>query len=853
MPAKMFKNASKVFLTAIPSCKKRHLKLEQNLPVLFQSNLLSINHLPLVSPRVQKGLCVFSAVSTVIDRAMGIAGLPQPAVNHIRAEQIRAIVRLTPIMMTGNICSAIIMLLATWGEKSWWLAFSLSLCLLPMAAIGLRAWWKCRYSPPRRFASARAASRAALHAAMLGGIWGLMVVGTYTDGSLIQQMVVAAVIAAIGTAGAFTLAPMPQAAAGFLIPIILGSTAALTAIGGRAEAMLAALGVLYISVIGVACVAHARIFAAHLRSELEAVEQRSVIGMLLKSFEDNASDCLWQLDAQGHFTHVSERMSAILGLEQNTLEGKDAAGVLLQLNFCPIKAGALRKAFTSRRPFRDLEAAVGDARSPRWWQLTGEPIFDDLGNFGGFRGVCSDITATKHAEQRLAYLAHHDSLTGTYNRVRFNELLAEKSIRAERNGQGFALAYLDLDGFKSVNDTFGHPTGDQLLIYVVKRLHLCLPAESFLARLGGDEFALLTGETDRDALSSLAAQVIDTLSQPYTIDGHSISISASIGLIGAGDVLEGPEAALRKADLALYHAKEAGRGTFSFYTAEMDSQLHETLALEADLALAIPRGQLELHFQPFVKTETGSIAGFEALVRWRHPERGLIPPMLFIPIAEKSHLIRQIGLWVLNEACRAASLWPKHLTVAVNLSARQFSGASLVEDIRAALRRNHLPATQLELEITESVLIERPEAVIETLKQLKSLGIRISLDDFGTGYSSLSYLWQFPFDKIKIDGSFVSAISRDESARHILTTIRSLADTMGLSVTAERVETTEELDFLRQIRCDFVQGYYFSMPMPEAELAVHLATALSTGLSEVRHRQQRRRNARAGGSKTCAA
>lgn len=785
---------------------------------------------------------------------MGIAGLPQPALNHIRAEQIRAIVRLTPIMMAGNICSAIIILLATWGEKSWWLAFALSLCLLPMAGIGLRAWWKTRFAPPRRYASDRAASRAALHAAMLGGIWGVMVVGTYTDGTLIQQMIVAAVVAAIGTAGAFTLAPMPQAAAGFLFPIILGSTAALTAIGGRAEAMLAALGVLYISVVGVACVAHARIFAAHLRSELEAVEQRSVIGMLLKSFEDNASDCLWQLDPQGRFSHVSERMAAIMGLDPGTIEGKDAGAVLHRLNFCPVKASMLRKAFTARRPFRDLEAAIGDARSPHWWRLTGEPIFDDFGQFGGFRGVCSDVTATKHAEQRLAYLAHHDSLTGTFNRVRFNELLTEKSIRAERQGHGFALAYLDLDGFKAVNDTFGHPAGDQLLIYVVKRLNLCLPAESFLARLGGDEFAILTDESDTGALSSLAARVIDTLSQPYTIDGHIISVSASIGLIGSSDVAEEPEAIFRKADLALYHAKEAGRGTFSFYTADMDSQLHETLALEADLALAIPRGQLELHFQPFVKADTGRIAGFEALVRWRHPERGLIPPMMFIPIAEKSHLIRQIGLWVLNEACRVASLWPKHLTVAVNLSARQFSGATLIEDIRAALAQSQLPANQLELEITESVLIERPEAVIETLKALKSQGIHISLDDFGTGYSSLSYLWQFPFDKIKIDGSFVSAISRDESARHILTTIRSLADTMGLSVTAERVETVEELEFLRQIRCDYVQGYYFSKPIPDAELPALLARALSAELSSPPPRRNKRgADAATGNGKTCAA
>jgi diguanylate cyclase (GGDEF)-like protein/PAS domain S-box-containing protein len=784
---------------------------------------------------------------------MGIAGLQPAVIGHIRAEQIRAIVRLTPVMMLGTLGSALAVLAMAWGRDIRLVVLGLCLGLAAVAGLELRGWWHGRSAPPRHAASPRAIGAATRHALLLGLLWGGVTALTYPGAAPAEQMVMAAVIAVIGTAGGFALAPMPQAAAGFLLPLVVGAAMALALAGGRAEAFLAVLGGLNIAVIGVACIAHARIFVAHLRARIEAVEQRSVVSMLLKSFEENAQDCLWQLDARGRFTHVSERMAAMLGLDRGALDGKGAADILRRLNFCPVKTGALRKAFRARRPFRDIEAAMGDARSPHWWRLTGEPLHDDLGRFMGFRGVCSDVTAAKQAEQRMAYLAHHDSLTGTYNRVRFGALLAGKCLSARQHGEAFALAYLDLDGFKGVNDTFGHPVGDQLLIDVVKRLQGLLPAEAVLARLGGDEFAVLTGDVDRAALETLATRLIETLSQPYPLAGHTIHVGASVGLVAAEDMPESPEAALRKADLALYHAREAGQGTFAFYSAGMDSQLHETLMLEADLALAIPRGQLEVHFQPFVQADTGRIAGFEALVRWHHPERGLVPPMMFIPIAEKSLLIRQIGLWVLNEACRAASLWPKNLTVAVNLSARQFSGPNFTSDIRAALTTSGLAPEQLELEITESVLIEQPEAVIETLKELKSLGIHISLDDFGTGYSSLSYLWRFPFDKIKIDGSFVSAISRDESARHILTTIRSLADTMGLSVTAERVETAEELDFLRRIRCDYVQGYYFSKPLPEAELSASLMRALEADLAGATQKSSRRRNPPAPRNKACVA
>ena len=770
---------------------------------------------------------MFSKISATTDRIIGIAELPAPLIGHIRAEQIRAIIRLTPMMMAANIIGALMVVYAAWNSPNRPYVILLTLVLMLIAGIGLQAWKRARREPPRRHASKSAVFRATRHAALLSTIWGAIAFLSYIDGSSTQKLIVATVIVGFATAGAFSLAPMPQAALAFLVPVILSSFMSLLTSGKTSEMLLAGLGLVYAGLIMFTCISHARLFAAHLRSEHDAREQQSVIGMLLKSFEENASDWLWQLDANGRFVHVSDRFQGVFG---GRFENLEAVSALALVRFYQNAGAGYREmlaAFRERKAFRDIKIPVRRAETIHWWKLSGEPAFDDIGQFTGFRGVCSDVTDARVAATRVSYLAHHDSLTGALNRSRFGEILTKRIAHKNEKHASFALAYLDLDGFKAVNDSISHQAGDQVLIEVVRRLQSNLPENSTLARLGGDEFAILIDDNlDHARLEALAGELIAAISRPYAFDGHIVSVGASIGLALALPGFINPETMLHNADLALHHAKQSGRGSCRFYSPEMEHELGEIRAIEADLALAISRRQLEVHFQPFVMGKNATIAGFEALLRWRHPERGLVPPLKFIPLAEKSGLITEIGLWVLQEACRVASTWPEHLTLAVNLSSRQFASNSIVEDIRTTLATSGLAADRLELEITESVLIERPEAVIKILKQLKALGVRIAMDDFGTGYSSLSYLWRFPFDKIKIDGSFVAAISHDAGARHILTTISSLAKTMGLSVTAERIETAEEHAFLSSIGCDYLQGFHFFKPLCEADIALCLMQEL---------------------------
>jgi diguanylate cyclase (GGDEF)-like protein/PAS domain S-box-containing protein len=770
------------------------------------------------------GETVFTAISTYADKTIGLMGHRQELVERMRSDQVASIVRLTPVMTIGNLtCTLTVVVTLYLGQPGisiilWGLVSTV------LALMGLRAWLARRGRTIRRRGSPRLFRSAVLNAFILGSVWGALPLLAYSGADAYQKLVVATVVAGFLSAGGFALSPLPQAALAFLTPITIGSALALMQSPSPAEWMLASMQVVYTCVIVVASLAHARVFIANLVSEFEAVEQKQVVGMLLKSFEDNASDWLWQIDARGRFARVSPRFSQVTGL---ALERLDGACALALLRMVAGRSTAFLEAYLSIKgevPFRDVEIRLDRNGETQWWKITGEPIYDDFGLFAGFHGVCSDITEAKIAASRVAYLAHHDSLTGALNRARFNEELTEAIIDYEFNNTAFSLFYLDLDRFKAVNDTMGHQVGDALLIDVVKRMDALLPSGCLLARLGGDEFCvLIEGDCSQERLGDLASQIIEAICTPFAIEDKIAKVGTSIGIALASDGAGTAEMLHHQADLALYAAKQAGRGTFRFFVEEMDNAVRAERELEADLVHAVTRGEIELHFQPIVASSDGNIAGFEALARWRHPTKGMVPPLHFIPIAEKKGLIGEIGLFVLNEACRVAASWPNHLTVSVNLSSRQFATNTVAKDVRAALEKSGLRPCQLELELTESILIEQPGVVIETLNEVKEMGVKIALDDFGTGYSSLSYLWRFPFDKIKIDGSFVAAINRDAGARHILSSMGALARNLGFKLTAERVETAEEVAFLQGIECDFLQGYFFSKPLQESDLAPCLA------------------------------
>ena len=430
-----------------------------------------------------------------------------------------------------------------------------------------------------------------------------------------------------------------------------------------------------------------------------------------------------------------------------------------------------------------------------------------------------DVTERKQAEARIAYMAHHDALTDLPNRVLFHEQLNELLARVRRHSESLAVYCLDLDHFKGVNDTLGHPMGDALLQAVAQRLRKCLRDSDLVARLGGDEFAVVQYPLGSpNEASTLAGLLIETVSKPYQVHGHEFVIGASIGIaLAPGDGHEA-DGLLRNADIALYRARAEGRGTAHFFEPEMDRRIQARRMLELDLRKAFANGEFELFYQPLISLSTNAINGFEALLRWRHPERGLVAPGEFIPLAEEIGLIAPLGEWVLRTACTEAMRWPGELKVAVNLSPAQFRSRGVVNAVLTALAYSRLPADRLELEITKSVLLGETDANLATLHQLREIGVRISMDDFGTGYSSLSYLRCFPFDKIKIDRSFVRELSERPDCVAIIRAVAGLGSSLGIATTAEGIETVEQLECVRAEGCTEVQGFLFSPPRPASEL-----------------------------------
>ncbi len=437
----------------------------------------------------------------------------------------------------------------------------------------------------------------------------------------------------------------------------------------------------------------------------------------------------------------------------------------------------------------------------------------------GYLVAIVDITERRKAEARIAYMAHHDGLTNLANRELYQERLKQALEAGNAANKRVAVLCVDLDLFKSVNDSFGHPMGDRLLRQVADRLRSEVRGNNLAARLGGDEFAvILASDVSPNEASDFAARLISALSAPYEIDGNEMVIGASIGIaISPGDGATSEEL-MRNADMALYRAKQDGRGMHRFFEREMDRQIQKRREMEFDLRRAFANGEFELHYQPLVDIATDKISGFESLLRWRHPEKGMISPAEFIPVAEDIGLITSIGEWVLREACSEAVKWPDPVKVAVNLSPVQFRSRNLVQVVISALANSGLSPRRLELEITESVFLAETEANLAILHQLRELGVAISMDDFGTGYSSLSYLRSFPFDKIKIDRSFVKDLAKRSDCVAIVRAISGLGRSLNITTTAEGVETVDQLDWLRAEGCNEVQGFLFSCAKPASEV-----------------------------------
>jgi diguanylate cyclase (GGDEF)-like protein len=483
------------------------------------------------------------------------------------------------------------------------------------------------------------------------------------------------------------------------------------------------------------------------------------------------------------------------------------------------KSAARKKIASLNELPRDTASCrVDEFSDGRFILVTRQPMAE-----GGWLATHEDITERRRAEAEIIHLARHDALTGLPNRAEFNVKLEEASMRLKRNGGTSTIMMIDLDKFKVVNDTLGHPAGDKLLIEVGKRLQSTARETDVLARLGGDEFAIIQQDTpnQHEAAIALALRIVDAISRPFDLNGHRVSLGVSIGIVLAPEHDADPEGLLKRADLALYDAKANGRNDYRFFRNELLEVADTQRTAENELRDAIERKEFELHYQPVVDAKTRTLCGVEALVRWRHPAKGLIGPDKFVPLAESTGLIAPLGEWILRQACADAASWPAHVKLAINISAIQFKKDNLFEIILATLVETGVTPARLELEITETSLLENQEAHLTTIRQLKNLGISMALDDFGTGYSSVNYLSNFPFDKIKIDKSFTQGVLSRRDCKAVVASTLALAQGLGTVTTAEGVETEEQLEYMRAAGVDLVQGYLFGRPVPICQLDLH--------------------------------
>lgn len=779
---------------------------------------------------------VFSAAqgASWIDRfwRLGEGGQTAEEAPLIRAIRLSIVGKNTPWMMAANIGNATLAILAFWGGPTSLAVNVICGSLIAIAIFTCAKWWYGRGGATRERASMRGTRKAVLHAAILSGLWASLAAVAYADATETQRMVLIALTVGMAGGGGFALATVPAASIAFCGVMGLGAGIALATDASMVGYYLFSLYVIFAAIIFRSSLAVCASLTEKMRAKMAADEQRDVINLLLNDFEENTADWLWGADKDLRFERASSRFCEQLAAPDSLVVGKPVVDALpfathvLTEHEQIADRETFRRKLEARQSFRDVDICVEQGGELGIWSLTAKAIHDDGGNFIGYRGVGRDVTANRQTRLRIEHMARHDPLTDVGNRVLLNEDLARAVSRLERFGDGFSLILLDLDRFKQVNDNHGHAGGDELLRDVAGLLQQLCGEGDTLARLGGDEFVILhmSGDDPKSA-GNLATRIIKRLGQPFHLRSGTAHIGVSIGLACAPVDGTDPDQLMRNADLALYRAKADGRNRFRYFDSSLDATARRRNLIEQELALAVSLGTLDLHFQPLIDAQNHEVVCAEALLRWNHTRLGTISPAEFIPIAEETGLISSIGAWVLREACRVSKDWPDHIRVAVNLSSRQFLSPGLVPMVENALKANEMRPGRLELEVTESLLMNSTPAVEHTLKILSKSGIRIALDDFGTGFSSLSYLRRFRFDKLKIDQSFISDMETNDDGRAIVESVIRLAKDLKMSVAAEGVETQSQLALLRQLDCGEIQGYLIARPMSADAFAAFLTAS----------------------------
>ncbi len=751
-----------------------------------------------------------------------ILGLKEPASldwGRVRGAQLNVVHRLASVRVVVSLLGIAIVVLAMVGHVP--LLYLYAWALACGTVVALAAYPKLRH----RGFEVQTATRSellgeTLWSSLMGIAWGSAFVMFAPSAGPSQLLLLWALMTALMAGSAFALSAVPLATSIFLLA--LGSSVTFAMFISNLH-LVSAIAVMFTGGFIGACLNAGRTFIIHESAELALAEKNEVVSLLLREFDDSGGDWMWQTDASKCLTHVSPRFAYALGVETEQLETKPLlqilAGETWEAGNFSAGLRELAERLKRRESFSDLILPITINGESHWWELSASPRYDDRGSFLGFRGVGSDVTAQRRSADKINHMARFDTLTGLPNRLQVTEALGEAMAEAERWRGRCAFMMIDLDRFKAVNDTLGHPIGDRLLTRVAERLQALMTDKDMCGRLGGDEFAIVVRDaSDSAKLTRLARSIIDTLSKPYEVDQHTLYIGASVGTaIGPRDG-RSVEMLIRSADLALYRSKDDGGGAHNAYEPQLHAHAEERRVLEIALRKALERNEFQIHYQPVVSSEGGTIEGFEALLRWNNPELGNISPARFVPVAEEARLIGPIGEWVLRSACEEAMRWPDTVRIAVNVSAEQLTDANFVTAVISALAHSRLPAHRLELEVTESVFMREGTGAVAVLEQLLKLGIKLALDDFGTGYSSLGYLSKTKFSTIKIDRSFVQGAAKNvPEALAIIRAVVAMADSLGMSTTAEGVETDSEYQLVSRLGCRKVQGYLFGRPMTASD------------------------------------
>src|SRR5438067_2689903 len=669
------------------------------------------------------------------------------ASSPLRDVQLISRAQLAPFFAGVNVLAALMMLPNLWGKvpATW---------LLPwVAAVGVVNLGATQFAKIQSITCVGRSGRRVPMWLLVGDVafravlWLSLPLYLFPHMDPATQVIAASVMAGLGIA-ALGLVVIPPCVTAWMVAFTAGVGGALL-VGRHTvpfQHLLSILFTLGVASFGVLTVAR---WAFHqLKTNADAGSPSESASLLLQEYEQRGVGWLWQIDADNRVTYISSRMSALLGTPANQLIGHSLPALLGG-------QAELGRVLLEKQAFNALEMQLKSPRGTRWISIAGDPIIDTAGRFEGFRGVGSDITEIRQTQERLTHLANVDVLSGLPNRGRVRQLLGEALRHAMTSSVPCAIMFLDLDGFKPVNDTFGHPKGDAVLRAVAKRLVDEVASNGTVGRMGGDEFAIVINDAQsRRKVEQLADRIVQAIKEPYIIDQTEIRIGVSIGC--AFGPIDGAtvDDLILKADLALYQAKDAGRGVARYFSSELQSEQDDRVRLESDLRSALASRQFHLAFQPLINARSQKLVGFEALIRWNHPQRGFVPPNVFIPVAEETGLMPAIGEWVIDEACRATASWPEPITVALNISPKQIL-PNLPNIVSEALARYKLPGNRIELEVTEGVFLGDNGSTLDVLRRLRQLGVGIALDDFGTGYSSIGYLNNAVFNKLMIDGSFV--------------------------------------------------------------------------------------------------